>query len=147
MTFDHPCCVCGVEGSFGYGVFLLEGQRGTWYCREHRPVPLEEASIVSEPEDRGVLPSDDGKGPRITVTEVARSLQLELPQREAWSVGAEVRDIYERRYGKLPPKDLREKTNDGGTHCFALYPEYMREQIAKIIKRHKADQERQGDLF
>jgi hypothetical protein len=31
-------CACGRWGDFGYGVRLLHGQLGTWYCREHRPV-------------------------------------------------------------------------------------------------------------
>ncbi len=33
----HPCRVCGAPGSFGFGVRLLKGQLGTWYCGDHRP--------------------------------------------------------------------------------------------------------------
>jgi hypothetical protein len=29
-------CHCGKWGSFGYGVSLLKGQEGVWYCEEHR---------------------------------------------------------------------------------------------------------------
>lgn len=36
--FVHYCCKCGAWGAFGYGVSLLKGRLGTWYCREHRPV-------------------------------------------------------------------------------------------------------------
>lgn len=36
--FDHPCCVCGSKRAFyGYGVKLLKGQEGKWFCKEHRP--------------------------------------------------------------------------------------------------------------
>jgi hypothetical protein len=31
-------CYCGTEASFGFNVSLRNGQLGTWYCREHRPV-------------------------------------------------------------------------------------------------------------
>ena len=34
-AFMHYCH-CGKWGSFGYGVDLLHGKIGTWYCREHR---------------------------------------------------------------------------------------------------------------
>jgi hypothetical protein len=33
----HFCVVCGAWGMFGYGVNLLSGQLGRWYCRAHRP--------------------------------------------------------------------------------------------------------------
>jgi hypothetical protein len=36
--FEHYCH-CGKWGSFGYGVRLLKGQPGTWYCFEHRLQP------------------------------------------------------------------------------------------------------------
>ena len=31
------CAVCGKLACYGYGVSLLKGKVGTWYCREHRP--------------------------------------------------------------------------------------------------------------
>ena len=34
-AFVHYCH-CGKWGSFGYGVDLLNGKTGRWYCREHR---------------------------------------------------------------------------------------------------------------
>ena len=30
--FIHPCCICGEEAGLGFGVSLLKGQLGTWYC-------------------------------------------------------------------------------------------------------------------
>jgi hypothetical protein len=49
--FEHYCATCkelGVKkwGAFGYGVQLLAGRAGTWYCAGHRPVippPFERA--------------------------------------------------------------------------------------------------------
>jgi hypothetical protein len=36
----HPCSVCGnALAPYGYGVDLLKGRLGTWYCHEHRPQP------------------------------------------------------------------------------------------------------------
>lgn len=32
--FEHYCR-CGKWGSFGYGVSLLKGKEGEWFCREH----------------------------------------------------------------------------------------------------------------
>lgn len=32
------CAVCNAQASFGYGVHLLRGKPGTWYCAEHRHV-------------------------------------------------------------------------------------------------------------
>ena len=32
--FIHPCCVCGDDAGLGFGVNLLKGQLGTWYCGE-----------------------------------------------------------------------------------------------------------------
>lgn len=34
--FEHYCH-CGKWASFGYNVFLLQGRKGDWYCRMHRP--------------------------------------------------------------------------------------------------------------
>lgn len=36
-NFIHPCCVCGAEAGLGFGVSLLKGQLGTWYCEMHKP--------------------------------------------------------------------------------------------------------------
>lgn len=46
-------CHCGAEASFGYGVSLLRGQLGTWYCRDHRPAE----PIVPPPPPQSEPPS------------------------------------------------------------------------------------------
>src|SRR5262245_35404520 len=83
----------------------------------------------------------------ITIIDVMRSMRLECEPNVAWSIGARVRDLYERKYGHLPVKELRPKTNDGGTHCFAIYPDSMRDEIELIILSHLTQAARQGDLF
>lgn len=37
--FTHPCQAkgCSVWGTYGYGVDLLKGRAGRWYCALHRP--------------------------------------------------------------------------------------------------------------
>lgn len=37
-AFRHQCMHpgCTREGSFGFGVRLLHGKPGTWYCYEHK---------------------------------------------------------------------------------------------------------------
>lgn len=84
---------------------------------------------------------------KITVTDVSRGMNLVMEKEVAWAVGAAVRDLYELKYGALPEKELRTKTSGGGTHCFAVYPERMRPEIARIIRRHKTESDRQGRLF
>lgn len=83
----------------------------------------------------------------ITIVQVCRDLGVEPTPELTWSVGMRVRDLYERRYGALPEKDLRPKTNARGSHCFAVYPEHMRPDIARVIKAHAWERRRQGDLF
>jgi hypothetical protein len=34
----HVCEVCGAAAMWGYGVRLLHGQPGRWYCTDHRPL-------------------------------------------------------------------------------------------------------------
>jgi hypothetical protein len=83
----------------------------------------------------------------ITIIDVMRELQVEPTPRLSWEVGAAVRDYYEQFYGCLPEKELRPKTNAGGTHCFAVYPESMKPKIIKIIKLHEWESQRQMELF
>lgn len=80
----------------------------------------------------------------ITVIDVMRQMGVELDPEITWSVGARVRDIYEQRYGQLPAKALRQKTNAGGTHCLAVYPESMRATIVSIIRTHQTNKAAQG---
>jgi hypothetical protein len=35
--FDHRCSVCGQLARFGYGVRLMHGEEGRWFCAAHRP--------------------------------------------------------------------------------------------------------------
>ena len=35
--FDHRCSACGQPARFGYGVRLLRGEEGRWFCAAHRP--------------------------------------------------------------------------------------------------------------
>jgi hypothetical protein len=83
----------------------------------------------------------------ITVIDVIRELNIEPTKELSWSVGNAVRDLYERRHGELPQKALRQKTNEEGSHCFAIYPEEMKEEIMNIILEHDFETKRQGDLF
>jgi hypothetical protein len=37
IMFEHPCRVCGsVDAPWGFGVDLLRGLLGRWYCSAHR---------------------------------------------------------------------------------------------------------------
>ncbi|MGA0416984.1 MAG: hypothetical protein ACO3O1_05040 [Ilumatobacteraceae bacterium] len=67
-----------------------------------------------------------------------RIAYLGLPypdKRTAWSLGSTLRAIYERETGALPRKALAEKTNAGGSHCFATYPEKFWPRMDEAIKR------------
>ena len=85
---------------------------------------------------------------RITVIDVCRELGLKLRPALTWAIGNAVRDFFVARYGYLPEKNLREKTYaTRGSHCFAIYPVHMREDIARIILAHAEQHRRQGNLF
>ena len=36
-VFVHFCAVCGAWGAYGYGVNLVGGRMGRWFCADHRP--------------------------------------------------------------------------------------------------------------
>lgn len=72
----------------------------------------------------------------ITIIDVCRQEKVEPVPALTWAVGARVAALYERRYGRLPSKDLRTKTSGTGSHCFAVYPLRMRDEIAKIIREY-----------
>lgn len=84
---------------------------------------------------------------RITVPQVARALGVELSNRAAWSVGAEMAARYVSEFGEQPPKDNRPKTRGGGSHCFALYPSTWEPVIRKAIEQHIEQAKHQGTLF
>lgn len=83
----------------------------------------------------------------ITVIDVARSMGVELDKSAAWSVGAAVRSLYETEYGRSPAKELRTKTNGGGSHCFAVYPQSYRSTIERAIRATGAAKAKQGNLL
>ena len=82
-----------------------------------------------------------------TVIDRFRALRVEPEKHAAWAVGNAVMYKYVDEYGRQPPKDLRSKTNDGGSHCFALYPDDWVPIIDKIIRAYNVEAQRQGDLF
>jgi hypothetical protein len=85
---------------------------------------------------------------RITVIDVCRELGVQLRPALTWAIGAAVREHYRTRYGRLPAKNLRDKTySSGGSHCFALYPVEMRGEIAAIICRYLDGIARQRRLW
>jgi hypothetical protein len=61
-----------------------------------------------------------------------------------WSIGAAVREMYERRFGVPPEKKLRTKTCGAGSHCFAVYPTHLRTDITSIIRMHQTESQRQS---
>jgi hypothetical protein len=81
--------------------------------------------------------------PDITVIDVFRDLDLEPIPEDTWAAGNAARDLYEATTGHLPPKALRPKTNESGSHCFAVYPASWREELEEIVKlvaRRRASQ-------
>jgi hypothetical protein len=85
-------------------------------------------------------------GQLITVIDVCRELDVEPRPDMTWSVGNLMREWYESNVGELPRKELRNKTYGGGSHCFAVYPQAMRQKIASLILAHDIEQSRQGRL-
>lgn len=84
---------------------------------------------------------------RITVPQVAHAMGVELSNRAAWSVGAEMAALYVEEFGEAPPKDNRPKTKGAGSHCFALYPPTWEALIRRAIGEHVEASKNQGDLF
>jgi hypothetical protein len=80
----------------------------------------------------------------ITIIDVMRDMSVEPTPELSWTVGDAVRDLWYQRYGILPEKQLRPKTYDQGSHCFAIYPESMRATIVRIIDGCQTEIERQG---
>jgi hypothetical protein len=39
-TVEYRCSVCRQLARFGYGVRLLHGEEGRWFCAAHRPTEL-----------------------------------------------------------------------------------------------------------
>ena len=83
----------------------------------------------------------------VTIIDVAKALNVDLSSREAWEVGAAVRDAYEVACGHPPLKILRRKTNGGGSHCFAIYPISFRPHIERAILAVPRARAAQPDMF
>lgn len=84
---------------------------------------------------------------RITVIDIMKELGVEITNDLSWSVGADVRALWEESNGREPDKELRTKTSGAGSHCFAVYPASFRPEIERVIKAHKAEEARQLSLF
>jgi hypothetical protein len=82
-----------------------------------------------------------------TIIERFRALRVEPDKHVTWAVGDAVMNKYVTEYGRQPPKELRPKTNTGGSHCFAVYPSTWAPIIDRIIRAHSAEMQRQGELF
>ena len=85
--------------------------------------------------------------PGITVIDVFKALGLEPSPKMTWSAGHLMRSRYQEIYGRLPPKELRPKTNGNGVHCFAIYPDGFRGEIEKCIAGLGVEKAAQPDLF
>lgn len=83
---------------------------------------------------------------QITVIDVFRSMGREPTPKHTWTVGTQVRLLYEKTTGFPPMKLLRPKTYSGGSHCFAIYPESWRATIREIIETLDTEEETQPEL-
>ncbi|HSG19281.1 MAG TPA: hypothetical protein VLA31_00795 [Burkholderiaceae bacterium] len=83
----------------------------------------------------------------ITVPQVARSMNVELKPREAWSIGSMIASMYQTRVGSLPTKALRPKSCGSGSHCFAIYPPSWEKEIRAAISAQVDGRPDQGALF
>jgi hypothetical protein len=74
--------------------------------------------------------------PQVTVVDVPREIGIEPTPDLTWSVGPKVRNIWEEETGAPPGHDLRNKTNGGGSHFFAVYPASFKPRIMEVIRAH-----------
>jgi len=72
-------------------------------------------------------------GHDFTVTDVIRSLGLEVENDLSWQAGNRVRRAWLKRTGDLPEKRLRKKTAGSGSHCFAVYPHHFHVEALRIV--------------
>lgn len=86
--------------------------------------------------------------PTVTIQQVARSMGLSLPKETAWAIGTAMANAYKQdNNGTVVPKELREKTNGSGSHCFAVYPLSYVPRIRQAIEQAGVEQDRQGNLL
>ena len=74
-NFIHPCCVCGAEAGLGFGVSLLKGRLGTWFCERHKPAP--ETMHGQASSAMPVAPKPDQN----TLDEILRGVEVEMKRR------------------------------------------------------------------
>lgn len=70
----------------------------------------------------------------LTIRDVADSMGINLTSRQAWHVGAAVRERHLADFDRLPVKELRPKASGTGTHCLAVYPASYQQVIRDAIK-------------
>jgi hypothetical protein len=87
------------------------------------------------------------KTKEITIIDVMRDMGVEPDKDITWPVGLVVSNHWRSLHGELPPSRLRQKTDGGGSHHFAVYPEEWRPLIEKVINQHKPDPSKQMSLF
>jgi hypothetical protein len=83
----------------------------------------------------------------ITVVDVMRDMNVEFTRQLGWQAGNAVRDQWVKRYGSLPPKEMRNKTQQAGRHLVAVYPEAWRRIIEDVIRYYRGGSARQGRLL
>lgn len=81
-----------------------------------------------------------------TIPQVFADLGFEPNKHETWAAGDRVRMRYVDATGSLPPKDLRQKTNGPGSHCFAIYPPEWRATAEAIVLQIATTRAAQGRL-
>lgn len=67
-----------------------------------------------------------------TIIDVARALNVAFTKHLSWSVGLAVRQHFEKKYGRIPPHQLRTKTCGVGVHCFVVYPEWYWPEVEQF---------------
>lgn len=82
----------------------------------------------------------------ITVIDVMRRMGIEITNELSWSVGAQARERWMDQGRKAPDLKLTPKTNGGGSHCLAHYPESFEAEIRGILAAYRAERARQGEL-
>jgi hypothetical protein len=82
----------------------------------------------------------------VTVPQAIKKMGFEPEPDLCWSVGAIIANMYVKAGNKMN-RPLHEKTNGGGTHCIADYPEEWRSKIEEVVRLHKTKKKDQGELF
>jgi hypothetical protein len=87
-------------------------------------------------------------GETFTLIDILHSRGITPDKSFTWTLGAILREAFrEENDGRYPVKQLRQKTNAGGSHCFAIYPEAFRRRAESIVDRYFEAIETQQDLF